>query len=85
MIETDNIYNMDCLESMRLMGNGSVDAVIADLPYGVLNRQNKHAKWDNTIPLEPLWEQYRRVTKPPGSCYPSPKCGGTTSCGIRTG
>lgn len=64
MIETDNIYNMDCLESMRLMGNGSVDAVIADLPYGVLNRQNKHAKWDNTIPLEPLWEQYRRVTKP---------------------
>ena len=33
MIETDNIYNMDCLEGMRLMANGSVDAVIADLPY----------------------------------------------------
>ena len=39
-------------------------AVIADLPYGVLNCQNKHVKWDNTIPLESLWEQYRRITKP---------------------
>lgn len=35
MIEIDNIYNMDCIEGMKLMANGSVDAVIADLPYGV--------------------------------------------------
>ena len=54
MIEIDKIYHMDCLKGMSLMADGSVDAVIADLPYGVLNRQNKHAKWDNTIPLEPL-------------------------------
>ena len=37
MIETDNIYNMDCLEGMSRMPEGSVDAIIADLPYGVLN------------------------------------------------
>lgn len=43
MIEIDNIYNMDCIEGMKLMANGSVDAVIADLPYGVLNRSNKAA------------------------------------------
>lgn len=40
MIETDNLYNMDCIEGMKLMADGSVDAVIADLPYGVLNRRN---------------------------------------------
>lgn len=38
MIETDKIYNMDCLEGMSRMPEGSVDAIIADLPYGVLNR-----------------------------------------------
>ena len=36
MIETDKIYNMDCLEGMSRMPEGSVDAIIADLPYGVL-------------------------------------------------
>lgn len=64
MIETDNLYNMDCIEGMKLMADGSVDAVIADLPYGVLNRRNGLAGWDKQIPLEPLWEQYRRITKP---------------------
>ncbi len=49
---------------MKLMANGSVDAVIADLPYGVLNRSNKAVHWDRQIPLEALWEQYRRITKP---------------------
>lgn len=64
MIETDNIYNMDCLEGMSLMADRSVDAVIADLPYGVLNRSNPSANWDKQIPLELLWEQYLRITKP---------------------
>ena len=43
MIEIDNIYNMDCIEGMKLMANGSVDAEIADLPNAVLNRSNKAA------------------------------------------
>lgn len=64
MIETDKLYNMDCIEGMKLMADGSVDAVIADLPYGVLNRRNSSAGWDKLIPLEPLWKQYRRITKP---------------------
>lgn len=63
MIETDNLYNMDCIEGMKFMADDSVDAVIADLPYGVLNRRNGSAEWDKQIPLEPLWEQYRRITK----------------------
>ena len=56
MIETDRIYAMDCLEGMKRIADHSIDAVIADLPYGVLNRRNKSAQWDHKIPLEPLWE-----------------------------
>lgn len=64
MIETNHVYHMDCLDGMRQMADGSVDAVIADLPYGVLNGRNGSAKWDKPIPLDPLWEQYHRITKP---------------------
>ena len=64
MIETDRIYLMDCMEGMKQIADGSVDAIIADLPYGVLNRSNPSANWDRQIPLTALWEQYRRITKP---------------------
>lgn len=63
-IKIDTVYNMDCLEGMAMMADNSVDAIIADLPYGVLNRQNRSAKWDRMIPLEPLWAQYNRIAKP---------------------
>ena len=64
MIELDHIYNMDCLEGMNMIPDGMVDAIICDLPYGVLNSQSEGGSWDAVIPFEPLWEQYRRVTKP---------------------
>ena len=63
-MEIDRIYCEDCLEGMKRIPSGSVDCVICDLPYGVLNKGNKHARWDRPIPLTPLWEQYRRVIKP---------------------
>ena len=59
MIELDNIYNMDCLEGMKLIDEQSIDAIICDLPYGTTA-----CKWDAIIPFEPLWEQYHRVCKP---------------------
>ena len=64
MIELDTIYNEDCLEGMKRIPDGSVDMVCCDLPYEVLNKDNPHAQWDRIIPFEPLWEQYKRVTKP---------------------
>ena len=64
MISEDHIYHMDCLEGMREMADGSVDAVIADLPYGVLNSRNVAAGWDRQLPLEALWREYLRITKP---------------------
>ena len=61
-MEIDNIYNMDCLEGMKQIPDGSVDAVICDLPYGTTA-----CAWDSVIPFDKLWEQYRRIVKPTGA------------------
>ena len=55
MIELDHIYNMDCIEGMKMIPDGMVDAVICDLPYGVLNSESEGGSWDAVIPFEPLW------------------------------
>lgn len=48
----------DCLELLKDIPDGSVDMVLADLPYGVTD-----FKWDTVIPIEALFSQYRRVLK----------------------
>ena len=67
MIELNKIYNEDCVEGMKLIPDGSVDCIICDLPYEVLNKGNKHAQWDRLIPFDKLWEQYDRIIKPNGA------------------
>ena len=58
-IELDRIYNMDCLDGMKAIPDGSVDAVICDLPYGTTQ-----CPWDSVIPFNELWREYNRITKP---------------------
>lgn len=57
----------DCLELMKDVPSGSIDMILCDLPYGVLNKGNVNAKWDSVIPFEPLWEQYERIIKDNGA------------------
>ena len=64
MIELDTIYNEDCLQGMQRIPDGTIDAVICDLPYGVLNEQSEGGSWDSVIPFDKLWEQYKRICKP---------------------
>jgi len=52
----------DCLERMREIESGTVDLVLADLPYGTTR-----CSWDSIIPLAPLWEQYRRLVRKGGA------------------
>lgn len=59
----DIIYNQDCLVGMKDLPDASIGCIIADLPYGVLNRSNASAQWDCIIPFEPMWEQFLRVAK----------------------
>ncbi len=48
----------DCLDRMKDISDESVNLVLADPPYGITQ-----CKWDNEIPLEPLWKQLKRVIK----------------------
>ena len=57
------LYLGDCLEVMRSMPDKSVDAVITDLPYGVLNKNNPDAYWDEAIPMDALWSIWKRIIK----------------------
>ena len=57
-----NLMLGDCLERMKDIPDGSVDMVLSDPPYGTTA-----CKWDSIIPLEPMWEQLKRVIKPNGA------------------
>ena len=57
-----NLMLGDCLEKMKEIPDGSVDMVMTDPPYGTTA-----CKWDSVIPLEPMWEQLKRIIKPNGA------------------
>jgi len=76
MLELDKIYNEDCLEGMKRIPDGSVDAVICDLPYGTMKGSwkgldeydpTKH-EWDTIIPTDKLFAEYDRVLRRGGVC-----------------
>jgi DNA modification methylase len=54
----------DCLDIMRMLPDGCVDAVITDPPYG-----EKQASWDDSKPPEVIWDDLYRVLKYGGVLY----------------
>ena len=62
-MEIDNIYNMDCLEGMKQIPDGTIDAVICDLPYWTMKGIDDRHDWDTIIPTDKLFEQYERVLR----------------------
>lgn len=68
------LYLGNCLVEMKKIADGSVDLILCDLPYGTTDRKgienkgdNRVLSWDTVIPLDQLWEQYRRVLKSTGA------------------
>lgn len=57
-----DLYNGDCLEIMKNIPDKSIDMILCDLPYGTTA-----CKWDQIIPFELLWEQYKRIIKDYGA------------------
>jgi site-specific DNA-methyltransferase (adenine-specific) len=47
---------------MKEIDDQSINMILCDLPYGTTA-----CRWDNIIPFEPLWEQYKRLIKPTGA------------------
>lgn len=52
----------DCLERMKEIPDGCVEMILTDPPYGTTA-----CTWDSIIPLEPMWEQLKRIIKPNGA------------------
>ena len=57
-VSNSTLVNADCFDVFPFIADKSVDAIIADLPYGTSKN-----KWDSVLPLDKLWEQYRRILK----------------------
>lgn len=55
----NKIFNEDCLEGMKRIPDGSIDAIITDPPYWTTA-----CKWDSIIPFEPMWAELKRIIKP---------------------
>ena len=60
-IELDKIYNMDCVEGMRMLSDSSIDLTITSPPYDNL-RKYKGFDWD----FEATAKELYRVTKQGG-------------------
>lgn len=56
------LYNGDCLEIMKQIGDKSIDMILCDLPYG-----STQCKWDVVLPFDKLWAEYNRLIKPNGA------------------
>ncbi len=52
----------DCLKAMNYIPDKSIDMILCDLPYGSIR-----ANWDKRLPLELLWNHYKRVIKDNGA------------------
>ena len=52
------LYNNDCLKILPTLPDHSVDMVLADLQFGSTRNE-----WDHIIPMDQLWEQYKRLLK----------------------
>ncbi len=77
MIETNKIYNMDCIDLMRQLGDNSIDLILTDPPYGINIANNGKVgggklaavkdygavKWDNKIPSKEIFEEMFRISK----------------------
>ena len=57
------LFEGGCLEVIPTLGDGKIDMLLCDLPYGLSSRN----KWDIRLPLDRLWEQWLRVVKEDGA------------------
>ena len=61
-VSGSTFVNADCFDVFPFIEDKSIDAIICDLPYGTT--QNK---WDSVLPLNLIWEQYKRIIKDNGA------------------
>jgi len=50
------LVHADCFDVFPFIDDKSINAIIADLPYGTTA-----CKWDSVLPLDKLWTEYKRI------------------------
>jgi site-specific DNA-methyltransferase (adenine-specific) len=69
-LELDRIYQMDCIEGMRLLPDESIDLIIADPPYNI---EIAGQAWDKvanfTEWMDALIDEWLRLLKPTGNLF----------------
>lgn len=55
------LINDDCFNIFPNIKDNSIDAIICDLPYGTTK-----CAWDSILPLDRLWDEYKRIIKDNG-------------------
>jgi site-specific DNA-methyltransferase (adenine-specific) len=60
-VSRSTLFLADCFDVFPFIEDNSIDAIICDLPYGTTA-----CKWDSILPLNKLWEQYKRILKDNG-------------------
>jgi len=75
MIEINKVYNMDCLEGMKLIEGRSVDCIITDPPYNISRKNNfttmgaacrqgmDFGNWDKNFDILPVINQFPKILK----------------------
>jgi len=58
----NTISQMDIFDLCDCLEDDSIDMILCDLPYGITA-----CEWDTVIPLEPMWECFKRIIKPRGA------------------
>jgi site-specific DNA-methyltransferase (adenine-specific) len=63
------LYNDDCFNVFPNIKDNSIDLILCDLPYGTTDRhggkkgESRLLKWDSILPLDKLWNEYKRILK----------------------
>lgn len=58
MFDLNKVYKIDCMEALPHIPAKSIDMILCDLPYGILE-----CEWDKPLDLTALFEQYNRIIK----------------------
>lgn len=69
-IDVNQIYQMDCMEGMKLLSNNTIDFLLTDIPYNAVNRAsnglrdfNKEAADELTFDLNVFLNEAYRISK----------------------
>ena len=65
MLETNTIYNCDCLSGLKQLDNDSIDLVVTSPPYDNLRTYGDVTDWSYDI-FKPIADELYRVIRPGG-------------------